>query len=329
MSNVGGATSKHENRPRTMNKVNTGADKQNIGCARKSQYKKRRCKRWNQRVHRKIMGLGSLFFCLLQKTPKGFLSSFTQHGRLPTKHQRTLSQMQTVATATARTTFVTRVPINVVGHHRRRRQCCSGIILLLYRGMRETQQSHRRKPSPTISIVVRASTGITQTSHSSRWIRACNHATTPCRCGASLFEALIHRQRCWCRRLFSPLSFCFSSPLCWFIRYSGNVGAMANVGGTRWWMGWLLEGVRMVKNNSDGGRWWRYIRVLCVKGGGERKWLWSGLLCRKKKWRTKKLSGNGLGSNYEGIVGHCFCELAVKNENVPPGAPEGCWWWGF
>jgi len=64
--------------------------------------------------------------------------------------------------------------------------------------------------------------------------------------------------------------------------------------------------------------------VLCVKGGGERKWLWSGLLCRKKKWRTKKLSGNGLGSNYEGIVGHCFCELAVKNENVPPGAPEGC-----
>ncbi|QCD95696.1 hypothetical protein DEO72_LG6g391 [Vigna unguiculata] len=31
MSNVGGATSKHKNRPRTMNKVNTGADKQNMG----------------------------------------------------------------------------------------------------------------------------------------------------------------------------------------------------------------------------------------------------------------------------------------------------------
>jgi len=39
MSNVGGATSKHKNRPRTMNKVNTGADKQNMGCTRTSQYK--------------------------------------------------------------------------------------------------------------------------------------------------------------------------------------------------------------------------------------------------------------------------------------------------
>jgi len=65
--------------------------------------------------------------------------------------------------------FVTGVPINVAGHHRRRRRCCSGIIILLpSRGMRETQQPHRRKPSPAMSVAVRASIGVTRTSHAWR-----------------------------------------------------------------------------------------------------------------------------------------------------------------
>jgi len=52
-------------------------------------------------------GFRKPFLLPFAENPKGFLFSFTQHGRLSTKHQRILSQMQTIATATARTTFVT------------------------------------------------------------------------------------------------------------------------------------------------------------------------------------------------------------------------------
>jgi len=57
-------------------------------------------------VHEEMRGLGKPFFCLLQKTSKDSSSPSRSAGRLPTKHHHTISQMQTVATATARTTFI-------------------------------------------------------------------------------------------------------------------------------------------------------------------------------------------------------------------------------
>jgi len=125
-------------------------------------------------VHEEMMSLGSLSFVSCRKPQRDSSSPSRSVGRLPTEHHRRLhrckQQLQPLHVPRSSPTkpFVTGVPINVAGHHKRRRRCCSGIVLLPSRGMRETQQSHRRKSSPAMSVAIRASTGVTQTSRSSR-----------------------------------------------------------------------------------------------------------------------------------------------------------------
>jgi len=118
-----------------------------------------------------------------------------------------------------------------------------------------------------MSIAVGASTGVTRTSHSSHGTVAHLHPKL------RLTSSDAGADNC----LFS-----FYFPLwCWFVLYSGNVGAVASVGGTRWWMDDNRERERRRKSC------W-----LIVHNGYVCVWAWALWMSLRfsgwwKKWRRK------------------------------------------
>ncbi|QCD92273.1 hypothetical protein DEO72_LG5g335 [Vigna unguiculata] len=189
-----------------------------------------------------MIGLGSPFFCLLQKTPKDSSPPFTQRGTSP--HQ---APPQTTTDANSSYSHRTY-------HVRRRRSRSSPECPLTSQATTEgvvgaaaassssfppvecakrsspIGESHRRRcpsqsepPSASPELLTLGVESGSQPWHDTMPLSRISIRSSDSPAAVLVLVPAI---------VFSSF-FCFSFSLCWFVLYSGNVGAVTSVGGTR------------------------------------------------------------------------------------------------